>query len=161
MPIEFDSPQHCDDFIRLNEQWIQEHFAIEEADRQLAADPWQIVRGGGHWISLVIAGRVVGVCALVKEDDRRYQLARMAVEPSEQGKGYGSLLITAAIQRAQADGAMSISLLSNTKLRPAISLYQKHGFRTLCEGPHPVYARCNIVMELSLTAGSPGSPGRD
>lgn len=34
--IEFDNERHCKDFIRLNELWISEHFAIEESDRNLA-----------------------------------------------------------------------------------------------------------------------------
>ena len=148
MPIEFDNVDHCDDFIRLNEQWISEHFAIEEADRKLAANPFKIVSDGGHIISLVASGRVVGVCALFKISEDRYELARMAVEPSARGKGYGDALITAALNRARDKGASSIYLDSNTVLVPAIALYRKHGFETVSEGPHPEYARCNIVMEL-------------
>lgn len=59
MPIEFDKETHCEDFVRLNEQWITEHFSIEEADRELAANPYQIVLKGGHIISLVERGRVL------------------------------------------------------------------------------------------------------
>ena len=150
MPIEFDNVDHCDDLIRLNEQWISEHFAIEEADRRLAANPFKIVSDGGHIISLVESGRVVGVCALFKISKDRYELARMAVDPSERGKGYGDALITAALSRARDKGASSIYLDSNTMLAPAIALYRKHGFETVSEGPHPEYARCNIVMELRL-----------
>lgn len=148
MPIEFDNVDHCEDFIRLNEQWISAHFSIEESDRKLAANPFRIVSDGGHIISLVENGRVVGVCALFKVSEDRYELARMAVEPSERGKGYGEALITAALSRARDKGASTIYLNSNTVLAPAIALYRKHGFKTLSEGPHAEYARCNIVMEL-------------
>jgi GNAT superfamily N-acetyltransferase len=150
MPIEFDNLDHCDDFVRLNERWISEHFSIEEADRKLAANPFKIVSDGGHIISLVENGHVVGVCALFKIDEDRYELARMAVDPVERGKGYGDVLITAALRRARDKGASTITLDSNTALAPAIALYRKHGFKTVSEGPHPEYARCNIVMELRL-----------
>lgn len=150
MPVEFDNEQHCRDFVRLNELWISEHFSIEDSDRRLAEDPFRIVRDGGHILSLVEGGRVVGVCALFKEADRRYQLARMAVDPGERGKGHGDVLILAALQKAREDGARAVYLLSNTALGPAIALYRKHGFTTTSEGRHPVYARCNIVMELNL-----------
>ena len=150
MPIEFDNDDHCADFIRLNELWIAEHFAIEESDRKLAANPLKVVADGGHIISLVEEGRVVGVCALFKESSHRYELARMAVEPGERGKGFGDILIEAALVRARELGASSVYLLSNTILKPAIALYRKHGFTTLSEGPHPAYARCNIVMERKL-----------
>jgi putative acetyltransferase len=150
MPVEIDNECRCEDFVRLNELWISEHFAIEEADRRLAADPFRIVRDGGHILSLVEDGNVVGVCALFKESARRYELARMAVEPAQRGKGHGETLVRAAIQAARESGGETLYLLSNTALGPAISLYRKHGFRTVTEGPHPVYARCNIVMELRL-----------
>ena len=150
VPIELDNPEHCEAFVRLNEQWIKEHFSLEESDQALAADPYRIVRDGGHILSLVEGGRVVGVCALFREDARRWQLARMAVDPRERGKGYGDALIVAALRQARADGATSVYLLSNTALKPAIALYRKHGFVTRSDGPHPVYSRCNVVMELRL-----------
>lgn len=150
MPVEIDNEDHCSDFIRLNEYWITEHFKLEESDRKLADDPYKIVRDGGHILSLVADGKVVGVCALFKDSPHRFQLARMAVDPDERGKGYGEELMRAAIAEAKASGARSLYLLSNTILAPAIALYRKHGFRVISEGPHPVYARCNIVMELEL-----------
>ena len=151
MRIETDNESHCSAFIRLNELWITEHFVLEDVDRELAADPYKIVREGGHILSLVKSGKVIGVCALFKESPRRYQLARMTVDPGERGKGYGEILLQTAIEKARESGAKSLYLLSNTAaLGIAITLYRKYGFRTLTEGPHPVYARCNIVMELEL-----------
>jgi len=150
MPIELDNESHTGAFIRLNELWITETFALEEADRQLACDPYKIVREGGHILSLVEDGEVVGVCALLRESPTSFQLARMAVEPGQRGKGYGDVLVQAAIAQARQRGAESIYLLSNTALGPALSLYRKHGFHTVSEGAHPIYARCNIIMELQL-----------
>ncbi len=150
MPLHIDDERHARDFIRLNEAWITDHFILEEADRQLAADPLKIVRDGGHLLSLVEGDRVVGVCALVRESPTQFQLARMAVDASHRGRGYGNEILRAAIELACQEGAASISLLSNTVLQPAIALYRKHGFETVSTCPHPVYARCNIVMELRL-----------
>src|SRR5262245_31439897 len=150
MSIEIDNRAHCAEFVRLNEIWIKEHFALEEVDRELAKDPYSIVRAGGHILSLMERGRVVGVCALFRETPTRYELARMAVDPGARGKGHGDSLLQAAIGLAKEDGAKSVFLLSNTVLTAAISLYRKHGFATVKEGPHPVYARCNIVMERQL-----------
>jgi GNAT superfamily N-acetyltransferase len=150
MLVELDNEQDCADFVRLNHLWIEEHFSLEEADRRLAADPYSIVREGGHILSLKEDGRILGVCALFRESQNRFELARMAVEPTERGKGYGDVLIRAAIAKARQRGATTLRLLSNTVLAPAIALYRKHGFRTVTEGPHPLYARCNIVMELRL-----------
>lgn len=105
MHIEFDNRDHLSDFVRLNEQRIAEHFGLEEADRKLAADPGSVIDGGGHILSLVDRGRVVGVCALFREEGGRYPLARMAVDPASRGRGYGDALLGAAVERARADGA--------------------------------------------------------
>jgi ribosomal protein S18 acetylase RimI-like enzyme len=152
MKIEFDAERHSEVFIRLNEQWITKYFALEEGDRNLAKHPFKIVEDGGHILSLTDSGRIVGVCALFRDKDnpKLLQLARMAVEPEAHGKGYGNALMEAALQRAKEMGATDVLLYTNTVLSPAVALYRKFGFRTVSEGPHPLYARCNIVMEKSL-----------
>jgi len=150
MQIDANNEVHFGDFIRLNELWITEHFSLEESDRALAENPSQVITKGGHIFSLVSSGKVLGVCALFRDGADRYQLARMAVEPAERGKGHGNTLIEHALVKAKELGASSIYLLSNTVLQSAIALYQKHGFKAIATGPHPIYARCNIVMERAL-----------
>jgi putative acetyltransferase len=150
MQIETNNAAHFGDFIRLNELWISEHFSLEDADRALAANPGKVVTEGGYIFSLLEGGQVVGVCALFKESPERFQLARMAVAPAARGKGFGNRLLAHALVQAKTLGATSIVLYSNTALQSAIALYQKHGFSTVSSGPHPVYARCNIVMERAV-----------
>jgi GNAT superfamily N-acetyltransferase len=78
-----------------------------------------------------------------------YELAKMAVSPKARGKGIGFLLGKAIIDKATQLGATNIYLESNTVLRPAISLYEKLGFKKIA-GHHTPYERCNIQMELKL-----------
>ncbi|WP_158601744.1 GNAT family N-acetyltransferase [Solilutibacter pythonis] len=150
MHIHIDKEAHANDFARLNEQWIREHFRMEDSDHALLADPLTIIRNGGHMVSLTDNGRVVGVCALLKDPDGRYELAKMAVDPGCRGRGFGSELIEAATALARAKGASSLYLISNVKLAPAISLYEKHGFVTTHLGPHPSYERADIIMEKEI-----------
>jgi len=150
MQIETNNRSHLPEFVRLNELWITEHFSVEQVDRDLAANPGKIADSGGFVFSLVHAGQVAGVCALFKETDERFQLARMAVRPDVRGMGFGRALIEHAISHAKLNGAKSLYLLSNTVLAPAISLYERYGFTAVARGQHPVYARCNIVMERAL-----------
>lgn len=147
MDIVENAKQHLPAFIRLNEAWIAEHFEIEEADRQLAENPYKIIESGGYTFSLISANEVLGVCALFNDGDGVYELARMAVSPGVQGKGYGSQLINHALLKLRSINARKVYLISNTKLSAAIGLYTKHGFYTVSEGPHPAYARANIVMQ--------------
>ena len=150
MEIIEDSKEYLSDFVRLNEQWISHYFEIEEVDRKLAQDPYAIVENGGHIFTLVVEGRVVGVCALFNEGDGVYELARMAVDEASRGTGFGNKLIEAALNKLVSLGSKKVYLVSNTKLESAISLYKKHGFIVVSEGQHPVYSRANIVMERSV-----------
>lgn len=150
MTVLINRTEYLNDFIRLNEAWITHYFKIEKADRVLASNPAKIIEGGGYVFTLLMNNEIVGVCALFKEDDRAFQLARMAVAPEHQGKGYGDVLMDAAIDKLREIKASRVYLLSNTRLAPAISLYTKYGFTTVSEGQHPDYARCNIVMEKRL-----------
>lgn len=148
--IVIDRPEYAGEFIRLNELWIQEYFALEEADRDLARDPWQVVRGGRRILFGCEKVRVVGVCALIRESTEKCLLARMAVEPSKRRKGHGEALLREALCLARGKGARSVGLFSNTRLESAIALYRKHGFRAVSQGECARYARCNVVMELEL-----------
>ena len=48
MDIVENAKQHLPAFIRLNEAWIAKYFKIEEADRQLAENPYKIIESGGY-----------------------------------------------------------------------------------------------------------------
>ena len=93
----------------------------------------------------------MGVCALFNEGNGVFELARMAVSPSHQCKGYGKALLEACLNKSQAINAQKVYLVSNTKLESAIALYKKFGFVTIQTGQHPVYSRADIVMELINT----------
>ena len=150
MTIERDRPDCFPAFIRLNEAWITEHFALEDADRLLREDPGRILREGGHVFAARVDGAVVGVAALFREGPEAFELARMAVDDAYRGRGIGRALALAALRCAEEEGAARVTLLSNTRLAPAIALYRSLGFTVVREGPHPVYARCDVVMERVL-----------
>lgn len=145
------SPEFYDDFKRLNYEWIEKYFEIEDADRHSLNNPDEkILKPGGYICMAVSNTEVVGTCALIKVDDNTYELAKMAVAENFRGNGIGWLLGKAAIKKARELGAKTIFLESNTALKPAISLYQKLGFQKTVRQPSP-YARCNIQMELAIT----------
>lgn len=147
--ITFD-PKFLEDFVSLNREWIEKHFKIEESDRQqLLRAQENILDIGGEIFFILENGRAVATCAMVPHGDK-FELAKMAVDPSARGKGYGDVLMRTAIDWSRERGLDEIFLLSNTILEPAITLYKKHGFETVNLGPHPDYERCNIEMKLKL-----------
>ena len=145
-------PKYAKAFKALNEEWISAYFKMEEADHKALDNPeTYILKRGGAIIVALYNGEPVGVCALIKMDGPHYdfELAKMAVSPSAQGKNIGWLLGRAIIGKARAMGASTLYLESNTILKPAINLYHKLGFRKVAGHVSP-YERCNIQMALKL-----------
>ena len=143
-------PRHRDPFRALNLAWITEYFAIEEPDRwQLDHPESHIVGRGGHIFIAESDDEVIGTCALLREQDSSFSLAKMAVAPHARGRGIGRALAEAAIAKARELGASRVELLSNTVLEPAIRLYRSLGF---VEVPMPPteHRRANIAMALEL-----------
>lgn len=148
--ISTDLALYRDAFRALNLQWIQAYFRVEKKDLEQTSAPEECVARGGEIFFVVENGRAVGTCALYRVGHRKFELAKMAVEPGHQGKGFGDLLMRAAEAWAREKKAIEILILSNTVLTPAITLYKKHGFETTHLGPHPDYERCNIEMRKLL-----------
>jgi GNAT superfamily N-acetyltransferase len=143
-------PEHQPAFRALNEEWITRYFVLEDLDRRMLDDPQgYILDPGGYIFMARHEGRLVGTCALIKEPDGVYELAKMAVTPAAQGLGIGGRLGRAAIGQARQIGARELELLSNRRLAPALRLYRKLGF---VEAPLPAseYQRADIRMVLPL-----------
>lgn len=139
------------DFIRLNREWIERFFCLEESDVEILGDPeGEIIDKGGEIFLALSRGKVVGCCALVYHPDTgRYELAKMVVSPAEQGKGIGFLLGAALLKYAGEHGVTDIFLEANTRLAASVRLYHKLGFRQV-EAKNPAYDRCNLYMEKIL-----------
>jgi GNAT superfamily N-acetyltransferase/DNA-binding MarR family transcriptional regulator len=146
------TPDYQVAFKSLNEEWISTYFEMEEADYKALDNPKEYIldRGGKIFVALY-KDEPLGVCALIKMDDNKYdfELAKMAVSPKAQGKNIGWLLGNTVINAARELGASGIYLESNTVLKPAINLYYKLGFHKIVGHVTP-YKRCNIQMELIL-----------
>lgn len=143
-------PEHKCIFKHLNEEWIRQYFKMEESDYKALDHPDEnIIAPGGHIFMAVYEGEVVGTCAIIKMNGKKYELAKMAVSPRAQGKSIGTLLGRACITKAKELGADTVYLESNTLLKPAINLYLKLGFQKITGPPSP-YERSNIQMELAL-----------
>lgn len=139
------------DFEQLNLEWIEKFFTLEDADKAVFADPLgKIITPGGQIFFVLEDGQVKGTCAVLKISDTSYELAKMAVIPSAQGKGFGDLLMKAAIAFAKEKSASELILSTNTKLQSAIKLYEKHGFEILPVISDNRYKRVDIMMRLSF-----------
>jgi DNA-binding MarR family transcriptional regulator/predicted GNAT family N-acyltransferase len=143
-------PEYKQAFRDLNAEWISKWFKMEEADYKALDNPeGYILNKGGYILVALYNGKPAGVCALIKMDDPdyEYEMAKMAVSPTFQGKNIGFILGNAIIEKAISLSAKKIYLESNTILKPAINLYHKLGFNKVAARTSP-YERSNIQMEL-------------
>ena len=135
-------------FHRLNVEWLQRYFHVEEIDERVLSNPEdEILAGGGAIWFARAGGRIVGTCALMQTEPGVFELTKMAVDPAAQGLGIGRKLIERAIDEFQMLGARELFLETNTKLAPAIRLYESVGFEhqpTVRSGTH--YSRANVYM---------------
>lgn len=141
------------DFIKaLNYEWLNKYFRVEPNDVIQLSDPdGEIVAKGGLIYFAAIDGQIVGTASLLKIDDKTYELGKMAVTEKYQGMGIGRKLLEFCIEKAKNIGTEKLILFSNTRLVPAIELYQKYGFVESALDPGH-YERANIKMELHLKA---------
>lgn len=138
-------------FEQLNRDWIETYFVLEDADREVFRDPQAKILAPGGQIFFVLEGsRVQGTCAVLRHGSDECEIAKMAVAPAARGRGFGDLLMEAAIAFARGVGARRLIIVSNTVLEPAIRLYQKHGFVRVPLASDGRYRRANIRMEREL-----------
>ncbi|MDR6642009.1 MULTISPECIES: helix-turn-helix domain-containing GNAT family N-acetyltransferase [unclassified Luteibacter] len=141
-------PALSEHFRRLNQQWLERYFRIEDVDRALFADPeGMVLAQGGAIFFALYAGEVVGTCALIHEGEGVYELSKMGVDENYRGLGAGRALLDAAIADYRARGGTELFLESNSKLTKALGMYQRAGFvlqPALRPGSH--YERADVYM---------------
>ncbi|MBD8487534.1 GNAT family N-acetyltransferase [Echinicola sp. CAU 1574] len=135
-------------FESINKAWIKEHFTLEPVDIEVLEDPQlHIIDQGGAILFAELEGQILGTVALKYQEDGIYEMTKMGVVPEAQGKKVGWKLASAILEQAKDLGAQKVVLYSNRKLSPAISMYQKLGFKE-AEPEIGKYSRCDIKMEI-------------
>lgn len=139
------------EFARINRQWIEAMYAMEEVDEAQLADPrGEIVDPGGDVLFVEDPELgIVGTCGLLKVGEGEFELIKMAVVPQARGRGAGEFLLRATIERAFALGAERLFLLTNSKSAAAIRMYERNGFvhdSEILARYGSEYARCDVAM---------------
>jgi DNA-binding MarR family transcriptional regulator/ribosomal protein S18 acetylase RimI-like enzyme len=135
-------------FYRLNAQWLERDFKLEEIDRRMLNDPEQYVLApGGALLFARLGGEVVGTCALLRESPGVFELSKMCVNEGFQGLGIGRRLLDAAIAEFHRRAGCELFLESNSRLKTALRLYERAGF-VMQPGTRPGshYERADVYM---------------
>lgn len=135
-------------FYRLNAQWLERHFRIEDIDRELLGDPERYVLAPGGAIFFArLDGEVIGTCALLQESPGVYELSKMGVDETFRGMGAGRSLLAAAIAEFHRRDGRELFLESNSRLKTALRMYEQVGFvmqPAVRPGSH--YERADVYM---------------
>lgn len=142
-------------FKDINEEWINDMFAMEETDRRILHHPRrEIIDKGGkiYFISTPALG-IVGTCALMPMGDGAFELTKMGVLERARGLKIGEKLLAHVLAEARRMEMKELYLLTNWKCASAIHLYEKHGFvhdDAVMRAHGGDYSRCDVAMNYPL-----------
>ena len=139
------------DFEKLNREWIEEFFQMEDEDFHTLKNPESyVIQKNGEIFFAINDQIVIGTAAMIPFSEDVFELAKMSVKKGFQGKGVGKLLLKRCIQFAQERNANEIFLLTNDILKPALNLYLSCGFVIKNKYDDERYERGNTKMHLIL-----------
>lgn len=143
------TPALAPHFERINKHWISKYFTLEPVDLPVLEHPDEyIIAHGGEILFAAVGEEIVGAVALKVIDEETVEMTKMGVDDAYQGYKIGWKLAQAILARAWEKGYKKVVLYSNTKLAPALNMYQKLGFREI-----PVeegrYLRSTVKMEIN------------
>jgi len=147
--IEYTNKYH-DDFKNLNYKWLKNHDLLEPLDEIILNNPEEkILDKGGHIFLARYDNNIVGTACLIYHNKETFEIAKVAVSSEYRGLGIGSKLVEKCIEVAKKDHASRVILYSNSKLRAALGLYKKFGFKEI-SSENIKYEEADIKMELTL-----------
>jgi GNAT superfamily N-acetyltransferase len=140
------NPTYAKAFRDLNVEWISKYFEMEDSDYKLLDHPQEnIINSGGFILVALAHDEVIGVCAMIKNENLPFdfELGKMAVALGYRGMGIGYMLLKSVIEKAKKLGSKTIYLESSNKLPVALALYKKLGFKDVSGFPSP-YVRADV-----------------
>ena len=147
--VSFDE-EYSSIFYELNKLWIEESWLLEKSDKFDLLNPKEsIIDKGGEIFFALIDDNVVGTVAMIRSEDRIYELAKMTVEINYRGNGVANKLMDQCLNYAMNNNAQQIYLITNDTLLIARNLYDKYGFKEV-KLDSDKYLRGNVKMVLNL-----------
>ena len=105
-----------------------------------------IIEHGGVVLYAVQGDDVVGTVALKHQGGGVFELTKMAVTKACQGRGVGRQLLCASVARFEKMTGSKLYLESNSRLGPALALYESAGFRHESPPEPSDYDRADVYM---------------
>ena len=117
------------DFINLNIGWIERYFVPEEADYAVLDNVEDLLSKGSMIYFAVEGEKVLATCMAMPLGNDIWEICKLAASGQYTGTGAGSAVFKASMEYAVGQGAKKLTLISNRRLKPALHIYEKFGFR--------------------------------
>lgn len=141
------------DFIELNTAWVERFFTVEQADRDVLEYVEDLLKAGAMVYFALEEGHVLATCMAMPLGGDVWEICKLAAAGQYTGKGAGSAVFKACMEYAIAQGAKKLTLISNRRLKPALHIYEKHGFREVpLNKAYWGFDRADIEFEYVVSA---------
>jgi GNAT superfamily N-acetyltransferase len=135
------------DFIDFNTAWITDNFGFLEPEDYETFEGIEKKIAAGAMIYFAVEGNTaLATCMAVPMEDGVWEICKLASNKEREHKGAGSAVFKAAMDWAVTHGARRLFLISNSKLKPALHIYEKFGFTEVKLDDYE-YVRGDIAFE--------------
>lgn len=144
--IEYTS-RYKEDFIQFNTDWIIDNFGFLEPEDMETFEKIDEELAAGAMIYFAVEGETpLATCMAKPVDGFTWEICKLGSNKHKNHKGCGSAVFGAAVGWAIGHGAKRLFIISNSKLKPAIHIYQKFGFEEIKLDDY-AYMRGDIAFE--------------
>lgn len=135
-------------FIQFNTEWIVDNFGyLEQADLDTFDHIEDYLEQGAMIFFAVENENVLAACmAKPMDQSGTWELCKMGSNKRLPHKGAGSAVFQAAMDWATGHGAKKLFIISNSKLKAALHIYEKYGFHEVKLDDYE-YDRGDIAFE--------------
>lgn len=138
------------DFIDFNTDWIVSNFGfLEKHDIETFEKIDDELRKGAMIFFAVENDAALAACMAMPMSETTWEICKLASNKNVPHKGAGSAVFKASMDWAVEHGAQRLFILSNSKLKPALHIYKKFGFKEVKLDNYE-YVRGDIAFEYKV-----------
>ncbi|MCD8160459.1 MAG: GNAT family N-acetyltransferase [Clostridiales bacterium] len=138
------------DFIDFNTDWIVSNFGrLEEHDLETFETIDETLQAGGMIFFAVEEDTALAACMAAPMEGTTWEICKLGSNKNLPHKGAGSAVFRACMDWALDHGAKRLFILSNSRLKPALHIYEKFGFREVRLDNYE-YVRGDIAFEYTV-----------
>lgn len=150
--IPFDE-KYRQDFIDFNTDWIVSNFGfLEEHDVETFDKIDEAMDLGAMIFFAVEDDTALATCMAMPMNGTTWEICKLGSNKNVPHKGAGSAVFEASMKWALEHGAERLFILSNSRLKAALHIYEKYGFKEIKLDNYE-YVRGDIAFEYYKGSG--------